>query len=151
MTSSPTTTPCYLCGGELVNVRGDAEISIGNRSASVEADRAHCKKCDEDFYTPDQMDAAQMAAAEKLRKKDNLLGPTAIREIRLRFGLTQAQLEELLGVGPKTVVRWEKGTVFQSRTADDVLRMLLEVPGVFEYLALRLCYVDHNPNPVFLW
>jgi len=121
----------------MVNVREDAEVNIGNRRAVVTVDRARCKKCGENFYTPDQMDAAQLAAAAKLRKHDNLLGPDEIREIRATLGLTQAQLEQLLGVGPKTVVRWERGTVFQSRTADDVLRMLTEVPGVFEYLALK--------------
>ena len=44
------------------------------------------------------------------------------------LGLSQADLEKTLGIGPKTVVRWEKGTVRQSRAADLLLRILAAHP-----------------------
>jgi HTH-type transcriptional regulator / antitoxin MqsA len=134
MTSS---SRCHVCGGEMDHVHEDAEIQIGNRTAVVGVSRSRCKDCGEIFYTPEEMDAAQMAAAEQLRKEDNLLGPADIRDIRAQYDLTQAQLEKLLGVGPKTVVRWERGTVFQSRSTDVLLRLIHDLPSVFEHLALR--------------
>jgi len=38
-----------------------------------------------------------------------LLAPEEIRSIRARYGLSQAELERMLGLGAKTVVRWEPG------------------------------------------
>jgi hypothetical protein len=40
----------------------------------------------------------------------------------------------LLGTGPKTVVRWEKGTVFQSATADKLMRLLAAKPDLVSLL-----------------
>jgi HTH-type transcriptional regulator/antitoxin MqsA len=141
-----TTTTCHTCGGEMIAAREKAEIRIGNKAAVVEVDRSRCKDCEEMFYTPAQMDAAQMAASEQLRKKDGLLGPADIRRIRARYGLTQAQLEQLLGVGPKTVVRWERGTVCQSRTADELLRIITDMPFVFEHLARKNGIATTSPQ-----
>jgi DNA-binding transcriptional regulator YiaG len=42
--------------------------------------------------------------------------------------------ERVLRVGPKTVVRWERGTVFQNRATDTLLRMIRDVPAAREYL-----------------
>jgi len=47
------------------------------------------------------------------------------RRFRESKGWSQHELERLLGTGAKTVVRWEKGTVCQSRAADRLLRLLM--------------------------
>ncbi len=86
---------------------------------------------------PAQMRAAQLALVAELRRQDDLLAPEAIRSIRLKFGLTQSALETVLGVAPKTVVRWERGTVCQSRGVDQLLRLAGDVPGALAYLARR--------------
>jgi HTH-type transcriptional regulator/antitoxin MqsA len=130
-------TRCFLCDGTLSQVTEKAEISLGQRSAVVDVTRSRCNDCGEIFYTPDQMDAAQRAVAEELRHQEGLLGPMEIREIREKYRLTQAQFEQLLGIGPKTVVRWERGTVCQNRTADELLRIIRDIPEAFEYLARK--------------
>ncbi len=40
------------------------------------------------------------------------------------MGLSQADLEHALGIGPKTLVRWENNTSIQSKSIDDVLRLI---------------------------
>jgi putative zinc finger/helix-turn-helix YgiT family protein len=97
---------------------------------------SRCDSCEESFYTPDQALAAQRAAAAELRRQEDLLTPEEIRATRERFGLTQSQMERLLGVGPKTVVRWERGTVFQNRSTDQLLRVIGAVPDAFRFLAV---------------
>lgn len=129
---------CFSCSGPMSAVREKAEMSLGPRRAVIEVDRYRCGACGEIFYTPDQMDAAQRSLARILREQEGLLAPEKIRAIRESFGLTQAQLEQLLGVGPKTVVRWERGTVFQSPPVDAILRLIEAVPGTFEFLAKRV-------------
>jgi transcriptional regulator with XRE-family HTH domain len=66
-----------------------------------------------------------------------LLRPTEIKALRETLELSQAEFEKLLGVGMKTVVRWEKGTVFQNQATDALLRAIREVDGVAEFLSQR--------------
>jgi uncharacterized OB-fold protein len=52
----------------MINALEEAEFKIGPRAARVEVERSRCQDCGEIFYTPDQIDAAQMAAVAKLRE-----------------------------------------------------------------------------------
>lgn len=119
---------CVACGGPIALGRALDTISIAGRKTSVEVEGYRCAACGEVYYTPDQADAAQRLAASVLRKEEGLLPPEEIRAIRKRLALTQVELERLLGVGPKTVVRWERGTVFQSASVDRLLRVVAELP-----------------------
>ncbi len=80
-----------------------------------------CGRCGEEFYTRDQSLAASRAAASVAREHENLLPPERIRAIRLSYQMTQADFERALRLGPKTVVRWESGTVRQSAMANSLL------------------------------
>jgi len=143
---------CVICGGSAKQVRESEQIAIGNRKATVEVERQRCEACDEVFYSKQQALAAQRAAAAKLREQEGLLTPDEIKQIRVGRGLTQSDLERLLAVGPKTVVRWERGTVFQNSSTDQLLRVIRDVPQAFDYLkALRGVAVatdGEQPNPL---
>jgi putative zinc finger/helix-turn-helix YgiT family protein len=93
-----------------------------------------CSACGETHYTHEQALTSSRARAGALRGHAGLLSPDEIRAFRESRGLTQRQLEELLGTGPKTVVRWEKGTVCQSRAADRLLRLLVAQPKNIDLL-----------------
>lgn len=124
MTAMDTNNYCVVCGGPVEFGRAAKEVSIAGRKALVQVEGDWCTVCGEVLLTPQQANDAQRRAAEVLRKEEGLLSPSEVREIRARLGLTQAELETLLGVGPKTVVRWERGTVFQSPPVDRLLRVL---------------------------
>jgi len=128
---------CAVCGDPLILVHERAELTIGNRRATVEVERYRCDSCAESFFSPEQALAAQRAAAAVLREQEGLLTPNEILAIRTRLDLTQAELERVLGVGPKTVVRWERGTVFQNAATDQLLRLIAAVPAAFTFLAER--------------
>jgi HTH-type transcriptional regulator/antitoxin MqsA len=89
------------------------------------------------------MAATQRRASDAIRAEEGLLSAREIREIREELGLTQQGLERLLGVGPKTVVRWERGTVFQNRSTDSLLRVLRAFPEASGFLAERHGVVLH--------
>src|SRR5262249_23948285 len=72
---------------------------------------------------------------QEIRSQERLLASEQVRLIREKQKLTQAEMERLLGIGPKTYIRWERGTVFQNRTADALLRVIDAVPGAVEFLA----------------
>jgi HTH-type transcriptional regulator/antitoxin MqsA len=128
---------CFICGAAMHLVHESDEMSIGSRSAVVEMDRYRCTACGEVFMSPEQADTAQRTLAATLRAEEDLLRPDEIRTIRERRGFTQTQFERLLGVGAKTVVRWERGTVFQNRTTDALIRLIDAVPAALEFLARR--------------
>jgi HTH-type transcriptional regulator/antitoxin MqsA len=81
------------------------------------------------------MDAALRLASDVIRRDEGLLLTEQIRQLREGLGLSQRAFERLLGVGPKTVVRWEKGSVFQNRATDSLLRVVAGFPQVAAFLA----------------
>jgi putative zinc finger/helix-turn-helix YgiT family protein len=94
-------------------------------------ERTRCAQCEEEFYTRDQSLASSRAAAKVLREHERLLTPDRIKAIRESFGLTQADFERALRLGPKTVVRWESGTVRQGATANSLLLAIEGSPATF--------------------
>ena len=135
---APMTVTCPICrGAELQVVTVPREIQAGDRTLLAYADELlECPECGERFITRDQAMASSRSRAAALRTHEHLLTPAEIRDIRGRFGLSQADLEGLLGVGAKTVVRWERGSVRQSRAVDALLRILEYFgPAVFDCVA----------------
>lgn len=122
---------CAACGGA-IGVSTEA-ISTELRGVALHVEgieHGRCRGCGEVYLTLDAANAVQLEAARRLRRARGLLTPDEIHAIRTLLGLTQAGFERLLGTGPKTVVRWEKGTVFQSATADKLMRLLAARPDL---------------------
>lgn len=131
----PPSIQCYLCGGECPRVHKPRAVPVGARTVVIDDEFYHCSACDESVYLGDMADAAFRRVAAQVRVEDGLLAPDDIVALRGKYGLTQAELERLIGAGEKTVVRWERGTVAQNRTADTLLRVLSAHPEVFAQLA----------------
>lgn len=126
---------CYACDGAARLVREVREIPVGGRKVPVEVEIMRCQECGEGYFLPGAMRAAQEAAADQVRREEGLLTAGEIRAFRQRAGVTQAELEQILGSGPKTVTRWERGTIAQSRMADTLIRILRAHPGALVTLA----------------
>lgn len=135
---------CPICDVPGKRVRERREVKLGRRAAEVEHDLYRCPECDEAWYTPDQMDRAQQLAAAEIREAEGLLAPDAIRGIRDALDLSQADFERLLGFGPKTVGRWERGTVIPNASSDLLIRLVGSFPEVVRFLAGR---VDASRRP----
>lgn len=83
--------------------------------------------------------ARQLQQAAVMRYKDGhgLLLAADIRLIRKRLQLSQAELANLLQLGPNTFSRWETGRSAQTGAMDILLRLLRDVPGVLGYVRAR--------------
>ena len=128
-------TTCPECGGRITRARHAVDVHIGRRTVAVEGEYARCTgECAEFYFAAGEMDAALSRATEVIRANEGLLTPADIKALRKRIGLTQPQLEHLLGAGLKTVTRWEKGTVIQNGAADTLLRVIRDVPEALTYL-----------------
>jgi HTH-type transcriptional regulator/antitoxin MqsA len=122
---------CTDCGGRVEPSTDAVPVALRGETISV-AGIAHerCERCGRVRLDPEGTELLRQAAVAQLRAARGLLTPADIMGLRGMLGLSQAGLEKLLGTGPKTVVRWEKGTVFQSVTADRLMRLLIAHPGL---------------------
>src|SRR5438477_378333 len=100
----------------------------------VESEFFRCDLCKEEYFTPAQMKAHDRAVKNEVRHKYGLLPPENIVEIRHKLELTQVELEQLLGTGPKVVARWESGKVIQGGGHDNILRLLDRDPRLINFL-----------------
>lgn len=128
-TGQPYPKTCAACGGAIEVCTETVAVELRGVTTQVDGvEHGRCRGCGEVYLTLDGANAVQTEAARRLRRARGLLAPEEIRAIRTSLGLTQAGFERLLGTGPKTLVRWEKGTVFQSATADKLMRLLAARP-----------------------
>lgn len=72
-------------------------------------------------------DAARRIGVETYRQL-GLLTPAEIREKREKLGLSQQEMQELLGLGGNSLSRWENGHIYQARSMDRLLRVFFGVP-----------------------
>lgn len=117
---------CEVCGRDsahLVNHPFDTTYNqIPIHLDSVEM--YECERCGESTLTPEQDRAISEKVKSLAREHLKLLPPEAIVKIRQRYSLSQEELERLFGLGRKVVIRWERGKVLQSKTADVLLRLM---------------------------
>ncbi len=120
---------CGECGGAVRVSRDPIGFVVRGESVVVpDIEHGACAACGEEYLTLDAAETLQKEAIRRSKHARGLLSPDDIRALRRSLALSQAAFEGLLGVGPKTVVRWEKGTVFQSATADRLMRLLMVEP-----------------------
>jgi HTH-type transcriptional regulator/antitoxin MqsA len=121
-----TTDICVSCDSSGAReVLSDRTINVGAYSVTIPSARhMTCGSCGESYQTGEQAKALDAAVVDARRRHEGLLTGGDIRKIRLSVSLSQADLEDALGIGPKTIVRWENNTSIQSKAIDDVLRLI---------------------------
>jgi putative zinc finger/helix-turn-helix YgiT family protein len=132
-------TACFACGERAVEwTRDSIEMDYREGTWWVEPDFEYqrCRACGEEFYPGPEMEALSLRVVALARADLGLLAPDDIKAIRHQLGLTQGDLERALGVSRGSVGRWERGTVFQSVTADRLMRVLGECPELLHGQAL---------------
>jgi len=92
-----------------------------------------CQSCGERIL-PHELDRA---LDDESRRRQGLLTPREIREIRERTGLSQEDMARLLGIGDKTYARWESGRSFQNRSSDYLIRLADKNPSLLSVLEAR--------------
>lgn len=107
------------------------------RGVTVTVDREffRCDGCGEERQTVEQTSEVDRRAARLVRDELRLLQPEEIRRLRDSLGLTQEEFESALGLGAKSMARWENGAVMQSKAADNLLRAVARDPELLEHLS----------------
>jgi putative zinc finger/helix-turn-helix YgiT family protein len=125
---------CPVCGARaIVRTSDPVDVEIGGRTYYVEGvERERCTQCEEEFFFAGQSDELRARAAQLAREEQGLLSPQEIRQLRHDLGLTQSSLEAVIGVGEKTVGRWERGLYPQNKPADTLMRLLWSHPELLQ-------------------
>lgn len=120
-------TECPMC----------ASTSIVQLTSTDKLYYGQCQLCAFEFSTVEQLEATQKQATARIALDANLFSPAEIKAIRDQHGLLQREFELALGVGKKTVVRWEGGSVPPSGAANSLLWIAKNESVAFRRLAAR--------------
>ena len=85
-----------------------------------------CEKSNEEFEDGDLLDKNLMLMRDAYRRKNNLLTKDEIVAIREKYKITQEDLSNILGLGEKTIARYETNTI-QDRPYDVLLRKFISL------------------------
>jgi len=87
-----------------------------------------CPECGEAIVDNETLKASGKILKDFQREVDGLLTGAQIKAIRLKLGLKQEQLANIIGGGAKSVARYEAGQISQSKGMDNLLRILDAYP-----------------------
>ncbi len=116
---------CDECGKNTVRMSFEEQPFLyGSGDGAVEL-RARvpvwtCASCGDAYTEGEAEDARHEAVCRHL----GVLSPNMIRAIRVKCGLTQAELAKIAGFGVASLKRWETGSLIQNVSADRLLRLI---------------------------
>jgi putative zinc finger/helix-turn-helix YgiT family protein len=125
----------HRCGGTFQLIVEPGTFRIHGLDVAVNHRFFRCSGCGEELVTEDLAELVQGEAATAFRRQENFLSGTEIRSLRERLGLSQEQLEGALGLGAKSLARWENDRVLQNRSMDNLFRAIERDPGCLTFLA----------------
>lgn len=127
---------CPICGAAaLVEKAGEFHFEPpanipGGMIIIANAAWDECEVCHEVILPPALLERLEQQRYVRL----GLLSPAEIKAIRLKAGLSQAEISKKLGVGEKTYTRWENGKSLQNKSSDNLIRLFSKDPSSFEKL-----------------
>ncbi len=91
--------------------------------------------CEEghEFDDPKSDDDSVDLSYREYRRREGLLQPEEVKELRFSYGLTQKELSSLLGWGGATLSRYENGAL-QSESHDRLLKMIQDPKNLLSIL-----------------
>lgn len=117
---------CPNCEKEtkINRIRTKENIEVRGKLVEVENEYSKCTECGEEFENTRDHDALEIAYRE-YRVQHGMLLPEQIRDWRKNMGLTQKELNAILGWGGATLSRYENGAL-QVEAHDKILRLVME-------------------------
>ena len=116
---------CPICEAKVIRKKITDTYTYKGKSITIKnIPIYHCTGCGEDFCDEEREGNVNKKLDALYREAEGLLQPQEIVEIRKKFGYSQEEFAEIVGGGPKAFAKYEKGTVTQSRSMDNLLRIL---------------------------
>lgn len=128
-------TICPKCGENTTRTSNveEQEIIVRGDPIMVSVNTLRCKNCGEEFYDFNEQDDPIALAYLEYRRKNSMMQPWEIRELRSHYGLSQMELSRLLGWGGATISRYENGAL-QDLAHDKVLHLIRDPRNLLHLL-----------------
>lgn len=126
-------TLCQCCSEKCVKQFVDDTVSVRyeGKNYTVEVSAVPVMDCPS-CGTRTSGGDLQTIARRALRRQLGLLQPEDIKAMRESLGLTQEDVERILGIATESLSRWENDRVIQSRAMNKFLHTFYMAPDVFE-------------------
>lgn len=116
--------------------RENVQRLIGGKLITGNLIVCHCTECGAIVSIPEYERLNDKEFFSKYRQECGLLQPEEIKATREKYGLSQANFAKLLGMGEKTITRYENGSV-QDEAHDTLIRAAQDAKFVKQLYALR--------------
>lgn len=125
---------CPYCDAEVKSeIRTVQErYPVKGEDIEISAQVRFCKNCGKDIWDESLDSQNLLNAFELYRRQHHLLQPDEIRSIREKYRLSQVAFARVLGLGDKTIARYENGSI--ADTAQNNLIELMKRPSNFKDL-----------------
>lgn len=131
---------CPICSeGTLSKSVIDEEFEYkGHKKVVHDYEIYKCNCCNEVIVSNESIRNSEKIIRDFQRSVDDLLTSEEIKKGRVSLGFTQEAFADILGVGSKNFARYENGSVTQSRSMDNLLRILYEMPAALNVIDRKL-------------
>lgn len=135
---------CFNCDYEEELQPQKEEVIITVRGESIPATKEfyQCPNCGQAFTSSLGHDALDEAYRE-YRRRHNLLQPEEIRLLREQYGLSQQELNSLLGWKERTLSKYENGAL-QEEYQDTLLKFALEPINLLQLIKRKPSAVNSD-------
>lgn len=121
---------CCMEEHEVKTVLVKEEATFKNIKVDYEASYLYCDIAEEVYMDEKQMQENDIRLKDAYREKEGLLTSKQIRDIRVKYNISQSDLCVLLGWGAKTITRYESHQV-QDKAHDTILKKIDQDPEWF--------------------
>lgn len=136
------TSTCPICGaGELQVTSKRKELDFAGRKISYQAEHSQCSVCEAHIVTPLQLKGNKRAIVAAKSAAMGLPPKEALRAWRKRWGLTQKDAGDLLGVGDAAFSKYENAALMPSAPTS----RLLDAVMISDDVVYRLAKKHHVP------
>lgn len=104
---------CEECG-RLVEIQSQTRsetLKVKGVDITLDIDTCVCTACGNPVFVPDVDGESLKRFYREYRRRMGLLQPEEIRDIRSKYGMSQETFARVLGMGAKTIARYENGSL----------------------------------------
>lgn len=120
-------------------------LSVRGQEITLKVKMRICKECDEPLVDDELDDISLKQFYDEYRRLNNLLFPNDIKKIREKYKMSQTEFAKLLGMGDKTITRYENGAI-QERVHDNLIRVVNNSNVFADLIERNSNYIESNKN-----
>ena len=129
---------CEKCGAFVdTKIQKKCEtLRVKGINITLNVDTCICSLCGEAVFSPEVDEASLERFYREYRKRMGLLQPEEIRAIRTLYGMSQETFARVLGMGAKTIARYENGSI-QDEAQNNLIFLVKEKKNMRKLMELH--------------